>query len=617
MKKHLSRIVSQHLLATILLSFTALMIITLAFISNYAKYRTDRQIFFALDNVNKAAVDRIDANLEINVPGDADLYDSMIAENGEGYISGPEFRQLLADEVESNADSERNIIDSGGIVVASSDPDNVGYDIKSDPVLSEFICLLEGEDTLFKSDFVTSSMNDTPMRYSAASMPRLGGFFLQGQTSDEFYGRKKQFLSSQVMFDRVGKTGYFMLLDQNNTIISSTDQIHDDEVFILPGDIMELSKNERSVRADVFGTRSYIGICPDKETLLVAVYPALEIWQNWIIAIAILILIYVFVFLILFHVIRRLLSENVVTGVYSLNNSLKRITAGHLDEKADYRESIEFSELSDGINFMVGSLNNLISEAKERIDNELALAAKIQTSFLTHKFPAFPDRDEFELYAAMTPAKEVGGDFYDFFLIDEDHLALVIGDVSGKGIPAAMFMVMAENKLRYSVMKHGINVAEAVREVNTDLIKENGAELFVAVWLGVLTISTGDVEYVNAGHEYPAIYRKKEAFRVDKDAHCHPLAVNEEAEFTAGAFKLGEGDILYLYTDGVCDVFNSEGEKFGRERMLKALDGASGLPVSDIDAKVREAIAEHIQDMPQSDDITTLVMRYSSHQISD
>ena len=265
-----------------------------------------------------------------------------------------------------------------------------------------------------------------------------------------------------------------------------------------------------------------------------------------------------------------------------------------------------------GISFIRIKMNltEKMIEAEERIDKELALASQIQTSFLPRKFPPFPERDEFELYASMTPAKEVGGDFYDFFFVDEDHLALVMADVSGKGIPAAMFMADAKNKIQSAVMKYGTDVAAAIREVNLELLKENDAGFFVTVWLGVITVSTGHTDYVDAGHEYPAIYRTGGSFTAKEDVHCAPVAARKKSKFEAGSIELKAGDILFLYTDGVTEANNSEGEMFRRSRMLEALNRSVNLPVEEIDSAVRKAVAEFALDAPQFDDTTMLVFKF-------
>jgi serine phosphatase RsbU (regulator of sigma subunit) len=364
----------------------------------------------------------------------------------------------------------------------------------------------------------------------------------------------------------------------------------------------------------MYVTDAYVGVIKYDDFYLVAVYPAAEAWENWKVSIIVLILIDAIVFALLFFLIRRLMKRQVLDGIEDINDSLTRITGGDLNEKVNFRDSIEFEGLSDGINYTVDRLKGLIKEAEERIDAELALAAKIQTSFLPHKFPAFPDRKEFELYAAMVPAKEVGGDFYDYFFTDEDHLALVIADVSGKGIPAAMFMAVSMDKIRHSVMKYGTDVSGAMTEVNLELLKENDAGLFVTVWLGVINVSTGHVDYVDAGHEYPAICRAGGEFTADEDVHSGPVAALKRTKFEAGSFELKAGDILYLYTDGLTEANNPEGEMFRINRVLDALNinKDSEIPLSELDENVRTRIAEFAKDEPQFDDMTTLLYRHRS-----
>ncbi|MCR5237222.1 MAG: PP2C family protein-serine/threonine phosphatase [Lachnospiraceae bacterium] len=259
-------------------------------------------------------------------------------------------------------------------------------------------------------------------------------------------------------------------------------------------------------------------------------------------------------------------------------------------------------------------MDELLQQQSERIYTELKQAAKIQASFLPHIFPPFPDRNEFELFASMVPAKNVGGDFYDYFFVDNDHLALVMADVSGKGIPAAMFMADTKNKIRSAVRKHGSDVAAAVREANIELCDGNDEGLFVTVWLGVLTVSTGHMDYVDAGHEYPAISRNGGEFVAEEDVHCAPVAARKKTKFEAGDFDLKAGDILYLYTDGVTEANNSAGEMFRRGRMLEVLNRSVNSTVEDIDSAIRGALAEFVQDEPQFDDTTMMVFRYKGLQ---
>ncbi len=208
---------------------------------------------------------------------------------------------------------------------------------------------------------------------------------------------------------------------------------------------------------------------------------------------------------------------------------------------------------------------------KQRIANELAMGSSIQQSMLPHIFPPFPERNEFELFASMDPAREVGGDFYDFFFIDDDHLAIVMADVSGKGVPAALFSVVSKTIIRDKVMLGG-DPASILYEVNNILCKNNSAGLFITVWLGILDLGNGAVEYVNAGHEYPIVGVKGEAVKMIEKENCPPLAAQEDINFINETLKLGKGDTLFLYTDGVPEAKADDGSRFGMDRLIKVLE---------------------------------------------
>ena len=457
--------------------------------------------------------------------------------------------------------------------------------------------------------------------YYGMSLKDWSGVFVYG-VSETMYDSYINSRSEQIAtYRHIGREGYYLIIQKSSMyIIGGTGRERFGEKFSYPELISDMvdaptideNENEKmtSGRMDFYGVPSYYSISGIKDNLVVAVYPVSEAHESMDRILRYTFAAEIAVFLVLFILIMLLVKKLVINDVHSVNTTLNSITQGDLEAKADVRRTYEFDALSTDINTTVDKLKLLIKEAEERIDEELALAAKIQSSFIPHEFPPFPDRDEFELYASMIPAKEVGGDFYDYFFVDEDHLALVMADVSGKGIPAAMFMVMTKDELRHSVMKHGTDVAEAAREVNLELIKENDAGLFVTVWLGVLTVSTGHVDYVNAGHEYPAISHAGGEFVADEDEHSIPLAARKKAKFDAGTFILSPGDILYLYTDGVTEANDSEGEMFRRSRMLEALNSDREAPVQDIDDNVRKAVADFVQDAPQFDDTTTLCLRY-------
>jgi sigma-B regulation protein RsbU (phosphoserine phosphatase) len=258
-----------------------------------------------------------------------------------------------------------------------------------------------------------------------------------------------------------------------------------------------------------------------------------------------------------------------------------------------------------------------ITAEKERMGAELTIATRIQEGTLPKDFPAFPDRTEFDIYASMYPAREVGGDLYDFFLIDEDHLAIVIGDVSGKGISAALFMVIAKTLIKNQTQSSGQDPAEVFANVNMKLLEINKAKKFVTAWMGILTISTGEVTYVNSGHEYPVVRRKGGNFEIEEGAHGAPLAASKRVKFRPGKFTLQPGDTIYMYTDGVSEANNAEGEMFGKDRLLDALNRTPDTEPRIIDEQMHEALASFVQDAPQFDDVTMLCMKYFGIRYSE
>ncbi len=245
----------------------------------------------------------------------------------------------------------------------------------------------------------------------------------------------------------------------------------------------------------------------------------------------------------------------------------------------------------------------------ERITAELSLATRIQANSLPKVFPPFPDRKEFDLYASMTPAKEVGGDLYDFFLIDDDHLCLVIGDVSGKGIPAALFMMVASSLIYHAAMKE-TSPAKVLTLVNEQICSRNPEEMFVTVWLAVLEISTGKLTATSAGHEYPALKKAGESFELFKDRHGVAVGAMDGVRYREYTIDLEPGAKIFVYTDGVAEATNSNEELFGTDRMIEALrNGENGTP-QDVLKAVKAGVDEFVGKAPQFDDLTMLCLQY-------
>ncbi len=251
----------------------------------------------------------------------------------------------------------------------------------------------------------------------------------------------------------------------------------------------------------------------------------------------------------------------------------------------------------------------VITAERERIRTELDLAKQIQGAMLPHEFPPFPDRKEFDIYASMTPAKDVGGDFYDFFLIDEDHLCLVIADVSGKGIPGALFM-MASKIILQSCAMLGRSAAEILSKTNEAICSNNQAEMFITVWLGILEISTGRMTAVNAGHEYPVIKRADGPFEILKDKHSLVIGGMEDIQYKEYELQLEKGTKLFLYTDGVPEATDAQNRMFGLQRMLKALNEKTDAAPQEVLENIHRAVDAFVQGAEQFDDMTMLCLDY-------
>ena len=287
--------------------------------------------------------------------------------------------------------------------------------------------------------------------------------------------------------------------------------------------------------------------------------------------------------------------------------------------KLNIRTGDEIQTLSESIKTMEQEINEYIKDLthvtaeKERIGAELNVATQIQADMLPRIFPAFPERQEFDVYAAMNPAKEVGGDFYDFFLVDDDHLAVVIADVSGKGVPAALFMVIAKTLIKNHAQNHE-NPGEVFTQTNAQLCEGNDAGLFVTAWMGVLEISTGKFVYVNAGHNPPLLKRAGGQFEWLKSRPGFVLAGIDGMRYRENTMLLEPGDFLYLYTDGVTEATNAKEELFGDERLQNALNDNRDLPVDQLLPKIKACIDDFVGEADQFDDITMLALDYKSRE---
>lgn len=318
---------------------------------------------------------------------------------------------------------------------------------------------------------------------------------------------------------------------------------------------------------------------------------------------------------VVFIAIVRSVCRRSTEPILKLTEDVGHIGEGNLDYRSDIHTGDEVELLSQSFERMTSSLrayiHNLtrVTAERERIGAELSVATKIQTGMLPCTFPPFPDQEEFDLFATMLPAKEVGGDFYDFFLIDADHLAFLIADVSGKGIPAALFMMTVKTLIK-TLAQTGIDLSQVFNEANARLYENNEESMFVTAWMGVLEISTGRLDYVNAGHTPPFLRREGKGFRFLRSRAGFVLAGLETTQYQKAELSLHPGDILYLYTDGVTEATDTENASYGEARLVNVLDAQPGEDLRKILGAVQEDIDRFIGQAPQFDDITMLALRF-------
>lgn len=311
------------------------------------------------------------------------------------------------------------------------------------------------------------------------------------------------------------------------------------------------------------------------------------------------------------------LHRDMIRPLLAITDEAKRFADNHVkvtqvplalhkrDEIGTLAKSIH--KMEEDIENYIENLTKVTAE-KERIGAELNVATQIQASMLPCIFPAFPENEEFDVYATMQPAKEVGGDFYDFFKVDESHLAVVIADVSGKGVPAALFMVIAKTLIKNHT-QNGESAKDVFTNTNAQLCENNEAGLFVTAWMGILDIFSGEFIYVNAGHNPPLLRKAEGEFEYLKMRPGFVLAGMEEIRYRQAEMTLEEGDMLYLYTDGVTEATDIHEELYGEERLLNRLNKDKDLPLKDILCGIKNDIDTFVKGAPQFDDITMLMLK--------
>ena len=505
--------------------------------------------------------------------------------------------------------SEIHVIDAQGIIVASSGQEYIGFDMHSGEQARAFLDLLpDGRSTTYVQDYQPISMDGNRWRKYAGM--RIGGGFIQvGYDSDQFLDDISSEVDSAVSNRHIGHNGMLVVFSEDGTYMGTRS-----DMYISPVDAQGMFGNTNAydsgqVFTVVLHNISYYAMHQDVEGLrAVALLPVAEADEARDLSVLITSFMEVIVFAVLFAAIYVLIKNVVVSSIWQVNGTLDKITSGDLEAKVNVRGSSEFASLSDDINRTVDALRKAIAAESARIEKDLATAKAIQTSALPRTFPPFPDIDAFDIFASMNAAREVGGDFYDFFLVDNHTLCFLIADVSGKGIPASLFMMAAKSELA-NYIQSGMELKEAVSSANRSLCQHNEAGMFVTVWAATLDFHTGRLTYVNAGHN-PPLLRHEGTWQWLKRRNGLFLGTFETAKYTSATIDLVPGDELLLYTDGVNEAFSVNEEEYGNEHLEEFLSCHTTQHPRILVEMLKSDVRHWAKGAEQSDDITILSLEY-------
>ena len=507
--------------------------------------------------------------------------------------------------------AEINIIDSREIITASTYENFLEYDMRGGSQSAEFLVLLDGKTKEYVQNYQPTSSDPTISRKYAGIVLNDGGFVQVAYDAERFQKDIDDVVVGVTRNRHVGENGCIIIAGEDWNIVSDR---HGNEGKNLDVSGVYIDRSTMP-EGDLFNAVVYDddAICSyivSEGYYIVAVLPWTEAMFSRDISVYITVFMEFVVFGMLFIVVYFLIKKLVVDNMAKINRSLAKITSGNLDTVVDVRTNEEFASLSDDINSTVLTLKRYIAEAAARIDKELEFAKTIQHSAIPTVFPPYPGHSEFDIYAAMDTAKEVGGDFYDFYFVGENKLGFLIADVSGKGIPAAMFMMTAKTIIK-GYAESGKSVDEVFTIANEKLCESNEAGMFVTAWFGMLDLLTGKVEFVNAGHNPPLVRHKDSTFDYLKSKPSFVIAGMEGMKYRRNEIFLSPGDEIYLYTDGVTEATDSENRLYGEERLVRFLNTLHGLSGEEICHAVKADVADFVGDAPQFDDITMLYLKYN------
>ena len=592
------------LLAVIVIAYAITSSFTYVLQNGIVEIETQEVFTTAINDVEKAIRDKSNAHIlsiaeQVKLAYVAGEYDSL---------------QELADEY---GVKEINLVRPNGIIFDSTEPDVIdNYNMNDKDQSKEFVDALKNQDS-FVQDYGPRGKDESEWRKYAAVNLSTGEFIQVGYDAEQFHRILNEFVIDVTKNRHVGTGGFVAVCDDNLNLVID-DEYNGRYISVIgiepPAEMLEGKRAETIYNANIVDEKtdyseSYMYVFKFVEGYcIIAAMPEAEATFMRNASLYTSVFMQVLIFAGLFVFIYILIKRVIITNLRKINDTLGQITSGDLNVTVDVRSNEEFSSLSDDINSTVATLKRYIAEAAARIDKELEYAKQIQLSALPTNFP---DGEEYNIYAQMIAAKEVGGDFYDFYKINDTTVAFLAADVSGKGIPAAMFMMTAKTIIK-DLAESGMAVNDIFTKANEKLCENNESGMFVTAWMGILDLATGNLQFANAGHNPPLIKRAGGNFEYLKTRAGFVLAGMDGVRYRIGELTLCQGDRLFLYTDGVTEATNKDNQLYGEERLISFMNENSGVAATSLLPALKNNIDRFVGEAPQFDDITMLMFDYKS-----
>ena len=498
-----------------------------------------------------------------------------------------------------------NIVDQNGIITDSTLKEFIGYDMASGEQSAEFLVLLDGEEEFVQKYQPLSIDESISRKYAGVRLPD-GGFIQVGYDAEQFRKNIDERVIEVTKNRHIGNNGFVAICDENlNIVIDRSDYSGKNLNTIGVSIDTDVTSENTVFEAEIYGKPYFLAYTFAEGYYIIGAIPKSEAMFMRNVSIYVSIFMEILIFAALFTLIYFLIKKVIIDNLRKINGTLAEITDGNLNVTVDVRTNEEFASLSDDINQTVSTLKRYIAEAAARIDKELEFAKEIQYSALPSVFPPYPNRRDFEIYAQMIAAKEVGGDFYDFYMLGDSTLAFMIADVSGKGIPAAMFMMQAKTIIK-DLAESGLELSEVFATANKKLCENNDTGMFVTAWMGILDLKTGLLKFVNAGHNPPLIRQADGEFAYLKARSGMVLAGMDGIKYRQNELQLTPGDQVFLYTDGVTEATDKNNQLYGEERLLETVNQNIIKDTRQLCEAVKADVDKFVGEAPQFDDITML-----------